>query len=83
MGTNLWTSERRGILNAPVFGQVISKDKFSRVLRYLARGPVGCEDELTDDPWSEVRWLVDEFNAQRRVEFKCGWGVVPDGSVVE
>ena len=56
-------------MNASDFGQVFSKDRFSRVLRYLARGPMGREDDLTDDPWAEVMRLVDEFNAQRRAEF--------------
>jgi len=71
------------MMQPPDFGKVLSRDRFSRVQRYLARGPLGAEEDLTDDPWSEVRWICDEFNCQRRIEFRMGWAVVPDESMIE
>lgn len=82
MGTDLWATEVKGMMSPPDFGHSLNKDRMQRVFRYLARGPAGCENELCDDPWSEVRWLVEEFNCQRRLEFKCGWAVVPDESMI-
>jgi len=69
-------------MSPPDFGHSLNKDRMQRVFRYLARGPAGCEHELRDDPWSEVRWLVEVFNCQRRLEFRCGWAVVPDESMI-
>ena len=71
------------MMQPPDFGKVLSKDRFERVQRYLARGPLGAEDDLTDDPWSEVRWICDEFNCQRRLEFRMGWAVVVDESMIQ
>jgi hypothetical protein len=40
-GTDLWATERKGMVEAPDFGRVMSHDRFHRCLRYWARGPAG------------------------------------------
>ena len=60
----------------------ISKDRFDRVLRYWARGPVGCEDTLSENPWAEVNWVIDGHNEKRRKEFRAGSRLTPDESMV-
>lgn len=60
----------------------ISRDRFDRVLRYWARGPLGCEDALTEAPWSEVDWIIDGHNAARRKQFRPGSRLTPDESMV-
>jgi len=45
-------------------------------------GPEGTEDKLDDDPWAEVRWIVDGFNSRRGEEFRLGWGLVVDESMI-
>lgn len=60
----------------------ISKDRFDRVLRYWARGPLGCETALTEEPWVEVNWMIDGHNARRKKEFRCGSRITPDESMV-
>ena len=93
-GTDLWATERKGMMEAPDFGRVMSNDRFHRVLRYWARGPAGrlpyilppfhpsshsvlvsfltfsvssagVEDQLGRQPWGEVNWFLDGFNASR------------------
>jgi hypothetical protein len=71
------------MLAPPDFGRVLSSDRFQRVLRYLARGPTGTETVKQTDPWAEVRWLVDGFNSVRKQQFKCGWIVTPDESMIQ
>jgi hypothetical protein len=66
-GTELWATEWKGMVAPPDFGRVLSNDRFTRVLRYLARGPDGTENLKLTDPWAEVRWMVDGFNASRKV----------------
>ena len=34
-GTDLWATERKGMINAPDFGRVLAKDRFIRINRYL------------------------------------------------
>ena len=34
-GTGLWATERKGMINAPDFGRVLPKDRFTRINRYL------------------------------------------------
>jgi hypothetical protein len=68
------------MLAPPDFGRILSSDRFQRVLRYLARGPAGTEET---DPWAEVRWLVEGFNSVRKQQFKCGWIVTPDESMIQ
>ena len=60
----------------------ISKDRFDRVLRYWSRGPIGCEDTLSDNPWAEVNWVIDGHNEKRRKEFRAGSRLTPDESMV-
>jgi hypothetical protein len=55
------------MLAPPDFGRVLSNDRFTRVMRYLARGPDETETLKQSDPWAEVRWMVDGFNATRKV----------------
>jgi hypothetical protein len=52
--TDLWATEQKGIMPPPDFGRFISKDRFTRVLRYWARGELGIELDLGNDPWGEV-----------------------------
>lgn len=67
----------------PDFGRVLSKDRFTRIMRYLARGPDGTETLKQGDPWAEIRWMVDGFNETRKAQFKCGWLVTPDESMIQ
>jgi hypothetical protein len=62
---------------------VLSNDRFTRIMRYLARGPDGTETLKQGDPWAELRWMVDRFNATRKAQFKCGWIVTPDESMIQ
>ena len=64
VGTDLWATERVGMMAPPDFGRYVNKDRFDRIFRYLARGPVGNGEDT--DPWKEVRWFVDAFNENRR-----------------
>jgi len=34
-GTELWATERKGMINAPDFGRVLARDRFIRINRYL------------------------------------------------
>ena len=34
-GTDLWATERKGMINAPDFGRVLARDRFIRINRYL------------------------------------------------
>jgi hypothetical protein len=65
------------------FGRVLSSDRFTRIMRYLSRGPDGTETMKESDPWAEVRWMVDGFNNSRRTQFKCGWVVTPDEFMIQ
>ncbi len=33
-GTDLWAQDAKGLLAAPDFGKILSKDRFERILRY-------------------------------------------------
>ncbi len=66
-GTCLWATEWNGMVAPPDFGRVLSSDRFQRIMRYLARGPDGTETLKQSDPWAEVRWMIDGFNATRKV----------------
>ena len=81
-GTDLWATEARGLIPPPDFGRIISKDRFDRVLRYWARGAVGVEAELTEQPWGEVMWFIDGFNETRNREFRAGSRLTPDESMI-
>ena len=81
VGTDLWSKEPEGLRPAPDFGKYISRDRFDRVRRYLSRGPEGAKENLTEDPWAQVRWLIDGFNDCRRREVRCGASINPDESM--
>ena len=59
----------------PDFGARMSKDRFTRWMRYLSEGP---ENASTSDPWREVRWLIKGHNANRKATIKPSWLVVVD-----
>jgi len=80
-GTKYWSKEKVGVMPAPDFGQYITHDRFKRVGRYLARGPEGCDEMLSTDPWAQFRWLVDGFNETRRRELTPGKKLNPDESM--
>ena len=71
------------MLAPPDFGRVLSHDRFVRILRYLARGPDGTEQTKETDPWAEIRWMVDGFNSTRKNQFRAGWIVTPDESMIQ
>ena len=60
----------------------LAKDRFDRVLRYWARGPMGVEDTLTHEPWAEVNWMINGFNEVRRREMRTGSRITPVESMV-
>ena len=74
-GTDLWATEKKGMMPPPDFGQHGSKDKFRRWMRHLGEGP---EKARKNDPWREVRWLIDGYNDNRRKTIKPSWLVVVD-----
>ena len=80
--TELWATEQKGIMPPPDFGRFISKDRFTRVLRYWARGDLGVERELGNDPWGEVRPWFDGHNARRKNELSPGTRLVADESML-
>ena len=82
VGTDLWATEDKGMIRSPDFGRVLTKDRFERVGRYLSRGPLGCEEDLGNDPWIEVRWILTKFNDKRRKQFRPGWALVPDETMI-
>jgi hypothetical protein len=66
------------MMPAPDFGLFLSRDRFRKILRYWARGPVGTEDKLKENPWEEVDYWVRAFNKCRRDEIEAGTNVTPD-----
>jgi hypothetical protein len=64
-GTDLWAQDAKGLLAPPDFGKILSKDRFERILRYWARGSLGVEDKLGEEPWGEVEWWIDGHNKVR------------------
>ena len=80
-GTNLWSRKMVGLIPPLDFGRYITEDRYKRVQRYLSRGPEGCDDLLAEDPWAQVRWLVDGFNEVRRRELTPGPSLNPDESM--
>ncbi len=82
-GTDLRATEWKGMLAPPDFGRMLSNDRFIRMMRYLARGPDDTETLKQGDPWAQKRWMVDGFNATRKSQFKCGWIVTSDESMIQ
>ena len=75
-GTDLWATERVGMMPPPNFGRHLDKERFTRILRCLRKGPEGCEDAA--DPWHPVRFMVGGHNKTRRRNFQWGWSAVID-----
>jgi hypothetical protein len=61
------------MLAPPDFGRVLSHDRF----------PDGTEQTKETDPWAEIRWMVDGFNTTRKNQFRAGWIVTPDESMIQ
>ena len=40
------------------------------------------EGLISDDPWAEMRWIIVRFNEQRRKEFKLGWALTVDETMI-
>ncbi len=76
-GTNLWSTKRVGMMSAPDFGQQLSYDRFSRVLRYWARGFPADRDKLRLNPWAVIDPWVKGFNVARLREIKIGSCITP------
>jgi hypothetical protein len=75
VGTDVWATKQKGMMPPPNFGRILSSDKFDRWKRYLSEGPA---DARASDPWREVRWLVDGYNANRKATVTASWLVVVD-----
>ena len=77
-GTNLWATKRYGCIQPPDFGRILSHDRFSRILRYWAKGPLDIDEEKATNPWAEVDWWITGFNERRKEEFIPGSRLTPD-----
>ena len=75
VGTDVWATQRKGMMPPPNFGDIQSFDKFKRWKRYLSEGPV---DERPSDPWREIRWLIRGYNENRKRTICASWLVVAD-----
>jgi len=75
-GTDVWAKEMKGLMPPPNFGRFMSRDKFIRWMRYISMGKP--QDDDSNDPWHEVRWLVDGQNKNRRKTCRASWLVVVD-----
>ena len=82
-GTNLWSTQRKGMLRAPDFGLHLSEDRFGKILRYWAKGPDGTREKLVENPWEEVDVWIRAFNKNRRAEIEVGTDVTPDEMMFE
>ena len=82
-GTNLWSTQRKGMLRAPDFGLHLSEDRFGKILRYWAKGPDGTREKLADNPWEEVDVWIRAFNKNRKAEIEVGTDVTPDEMMME
>ena len=80
--TDLWATEYKGIMPPPDFGRYLTKDRFTRVLRYWARGTLGVEHDLGHDPWGEVRPWIEGHNNKRLKELSPGTRLVADESML-
>jgi hypothetical protein len=65
-GTDLWVTQRVGLMPPPDFGRQLSKDRFQRILRYWARGLREERDKLTKTPWAQIDPWVEGYNEARR-----------------
>jgi hypothetical protein len=82
-GTDLWTTQRVGLMPPPDFGRFLSQDRFSRILRYWARGRQDERDKLRDNVWAQIDPWVSGFNAARPREIRPGTLLTPDEMMME
>ena len=61
-GTDLWATQRVGLMPAPDFGRFLSKDRFKRILRCWSRGLSEEREVLRLNPWATIDstrgWMV-------------------------
>ena len=62
VGTDVWAKEKKGLMPPPNFCKYMSQDKFNRWMRYISMGRP--QDDGNEDPWYEVRWLVDKLKCK-------------------
>ncbi len=61
-GTDLWATQRAGLMPPPDFGRFLSEDRFKRILRYWSRGLSEEREVLRLNPWATIDPWVDGFN---------------------
>jgi hypothetical protein len=71
------------MMSAPDFGRQLSFDRFSRVLRYWARGFPADREKPRLNPWAVIDPWVKGFNASRLRELKVGSCITPDEMMFE
>ena len=82
-GTDLWATQRVGLMPPPDFGRFLSKDRFQRILRYWARGLSEEREVLRLNPWATIDPWVDGFNEARFREILPGSLLTPDEMMME
>jgi hypothetical protein len=48
--TDLWSTERKGMMHDPDFGRVLSRDRFKKIVRYWDRGLRSERENLRGKP---------------------------------
>ncbi len=81
--TDLWSTERKGMMPPPDFGRVLSRDRFKRIVRYWSRGLRREREKLRGQPWAQVDSWVKGFNAARLRELCVGSSLTPDVMMLE
>ena len=82
-GTDLWATQRVGLMPPPDFGRQLSRDRFQRILRYWGRGLEEERGNLKDNPWAVIDPWIKGFNASRRREINPGTLLTPDEMMME
>ncbi len=81
-GTELWAT--RWVDAASRLRSFLSQDRFSRILRYWARGLQDERDKLRDNSWwAQIDPWVSGFNAARLREIRPGTLLTPDEMMME
>jgi hypothetical protein len=81
--TDLWGTWPKGMMPAPDFGRVLSRDRFKKIVRYWSRGLQSERDNLKNRPWAQVDRWVKGFNASRLREICPGSSLTPDEMMLE
>ncbi len=81
--TDLWATEPKGMMPAPDFGRVLSRDRFKRIVRYWSRGLMTDRENLRGRPWAQVDRWVKGFNAARLRGVSPGSSLTPDEMMLE